>query len=74
MNQSTFQRGEFSMATPVLCVLGKCSEFSLVFGEIVEVGQKGEEREQRRRLGQMTKDLEGLAEQVGPGSSCGDCA
>ena len=48
MNQSTFQRGEFSMATPVLCVLGKCSEFSLVFGEIVEVGQKGEEREQRR--------------------------
>lgn len=45
-----------------------------MFGEIVEVGQKGEEREQRRRLGQMTKDLEGLAEQVGPGSSCGDRA
>ena len=46
MDQSAFQRGEFSMDTPVLCVLGKCSEFSLVFVEIVEVGQKGEEREQ----------------------------
>ena len=64
MGQSAFQRGEFSMDTPVLCVLGKCSEFSLVFGEIVEAGQKWEEREQRRQLGQMTKDPEGLAEQV----------
>lgn len=55
------------MDTTVLCVLGKCSEFSLVFGKIVGWG-----RRQRRQLGQMTKDLEGLAKQVGLGSSCGD--
>lgn len=46
---------------------GKCSEFSLVFGEIFEVGQEEEEeRGQRRQLGQMTKDLEGLADLEGP--------
>ena len=55
------------MDTPVVCVLGKCSEFSLVFGEIIEVGQEEEEeREQRRQLGRMTKDLEGLADLEGP--------
>ena len=67
MGKSAFQRGEFSMDTPVVCVLGKCSEFSLVFGEIIEVGQEEEEeREQRRQLGRMTKDLEGLADLEGP--------
>lgn len=33
------------MDTPVLCVLGKCSEFGLVFGEIVGGAEGGEGRE-----------------------------